>query len=70
VRRVRTLTELTVLIAGWAMGGAIGVGTVLFALTAGPAMQLGLRVFRALPASLPPARETPVRWWPFRKYAA
>jgi uncharacterized membrane protein YczE len=51
VRRVRTLIELSALIGGWLMGGAIGVGTVLFALTAGPATQAGLQLFGVLPHS-------------------
>jgi uncharacterized protein len=54
VRRVRTLIELTVLAAGWAMGGRVGFGTLLFTFAAGPAAQLGLQLFGALPA--PPAR--------------
>jgi len=45
VRLVRTLIEVVVLAAGWAMGGPIGVGTVLFALMAGPATQFGLQLF-------------------------
>jgi uncharacterized membrane protein YczE len=36
IRRVRTGIELAVLAAGWLLGGAIGVGTVLYALTIGP----------------------------------
>lgn len=44
VRRVRTLIELTVLVLGWLMGAQIGLGTVLFALGIGPAVQWGLRV--------------------------
>jgi len=36
VRLVRTLLEVAVLVAGWALGGSVGVGTVLFALTVGP----------------------------------
>jgi uncharacterized membrane protein YczE len=36
VRRVRTSIELTVLAVGAALGGTVGVGTVLFALTIGP----------------------------------
>lgn len=49
VRRVRTFMELTVLAAGFAMGGAIGVGTVLFALLVGPATQTGLELFGVVP---------------------
>ena len=43
MRRARTLIEMVVLIAGWLMGGTVGVGTVLFALAIGPAVELSLR---------------------------
>lgn len=46
VRTVRTITELSVLALGWLMGGTVGLGTALFALTAGPLMQFFLRVFQ------------------------
>lgn len=46
VRLVRTLTEVAVLALGWLMGGSVGLGTVVFALTVGPLMQLFLRLFR------------------------
>lgn len=39
VRLVRTGLELTALAAGLALGGTVGVGTVLFALTVGPNVQ-------------------------------
>lgn len=55
VRRVRTLVEASVLLLGWLLGGGIGVGTVLFTLLIGPAMQLGLQLFGALPAVAPTA---------------
>lgn len=45
VRRVRTLIELSVLGFGWGMGGPIGVGTVIFTLSIGPAAQWGLQRF-------------------------
>jgi uncharacterized protein len=45
VRRVRTMVELIVLAAGWAMGGAVGAGTLMFSLLIGPSMQWGLQVF-------------------------
>lgn len=48
VRTVRTITELSVFALGWLMGGTVGLGTALFALTAGPLMQFFLRVFRGL----------------------
>ncbi len=36
VRVVRTAIELMVLAVGWLLGGTVGVGTALFALTIGP----------------------------------
>lgn len=36
IRLVRTAIELTVLALGWALGGTVGAGTVLYALTIGP----------------------------------
>lgn len=36
IRRARTLVELTVLALGWALGGTVGIGTVLFAAAIGP----------------------------------
>jgi uncharacterized membrane protein YczE len=36
IRRVRTLIELTVLTAGWLLGGTVGVGTLLYAVGIGP----------------------------------
>lgn len=36
VRVVRTGIELTVLAAGWLLGGTVGVGTLLYALAIGP----------------------------------
>jgi uncharacterized membrane protein YczE len=42
VRVVRTGIELTVLALGWLLGGSVGVGTVLFALTIGPNVHIFL----------------------------
>jgi uncharacterized membrane protein YczE len=42
IRRVRTLIELAVLAAGIALGGTVGVGTVVFALAVGPVTQFFL----------------------------
>ncbi len=44
VARARTLTELTVLAVGWLLGGTVGVGTLVFAVTIGPLMQASLRL--------------------------
>ena len=51
VRTVRTAIEISVLLLGWAMGGTFGVGTVLYALTIGPLIQLCLPWFRPRPAA-------------------
>jgi uncharacterized membrane protein YczE len=45
IRRARTAIELTVLALGWALGGTVGLGTVVFALGIGPFLQLALRIF-------------------------
>ena len=42
IRLVRTAIELTALAAGWALGGTVGIGTVLFALSIGPLVQFFL----------------------------
>lgn len=39
VSRTRTGLEVLVLILGWVLGGAVGIGTVIFALTIGPTIQ-------------------------------
>jgi uncharacterized membrane protein YczE len=39
LRLVRTLLEVTVVLAGFALGGVVGVGTVLYALAIGPVTQ-------------------------------
>ena len=36
IRLVRTVIEATVLVGGWLLGGSVGIGTVLYALTIGP----------------------------------
>ncbi len=45
IRRVRTLIELTVLGVGWALGGTVGVGTVVFAAAIGPLVHVVLPIF-------------------------
>jgi len=44
---VRTSLELTVLAAGIALGGSVGLGTILYALSIGPLLQLMLPSFTA-----------------------
>jgi uncharacterized membrane protein YczE len=45
IRRARTVVEVTVLVAGFLLGGTIGLGTVVFALAIGPLVQLFLGTF-------------------------
>ena len=42
IRAVRTALEVSVLVVGWSLGGSVGLGTVVFALTIGPNVQLFL----------------------------
>lgn len=55
VRRVRTLIEITALAGGTLMGARIGMGTLLFAVAIGPAVQIGLQLFGVVPRSRVPA---------------
>jgi uncharacterized membrane protein YczE len=51
IRLTRTGIELSVLLAGWILGGTVGVGTLAFALSIGPLSQLFLRWFSSSPRS-------------------
>lgn len=42
IRAVRTVIEITVVAAGWALGGPVGLGTVLYAISIGPLSQFFL----------------------------
>lgn len=55
IRLVRTGIEVTVLAAGWLLGGTVGVGTVAFALAIGPLAQIFLPVFAVAAAPAKPA---------------
>lgn len=59
IRMARTLIEGTVLLAGWLMGGAVGIGTVVFAVLIGPLVQFFLPRFDRGP--IPVAVPTPRR---------
>lgn len=50
IRLVRTAIEVAVVATGFALGGTVGIGTVLYAVAIGPLAQLFLRVF-AVPAA-------------------
>jgi uncharacterized membrane protein YczE len=54
VGRIRLLIEVTVLTAGWLLGGTVGVGTAVFALLIGQSVAVGLAVVRRLAPPLPP----------------
>ncbi|GAA2637976.1 hypothetical protein [Streptomyces axinellae] len=53
-RAVRTVIEIAVLATGFLLGGSIGIGTLVYALTIGPLIQFFQRAF-ALPEPTPPA---------------
>lgn len=54
IRRIRTTIEISVLLIGIVLGGAFGIGTVLYALAIGPLIQICLPWFQ-LPRAAPPA---------------
>jgi len=47
IRLMRTAIEVAVVATGFALGGTVGVGTVLYAVAIGPLAQFFLRVFAA-----------------------
>ncbi|MFF3502519.1 YitT family protein [Streptomyces sp. NPDC003247] len=51
IRLMRTAVEAAVVVTGVALGGTVGVGTLLYAVSIGPLAQLFLRVFAVPPAS-------------------
>lgn len=57
LRLVRAVIEVTVLAAGWALGGTVGLGTVAYALAIGPLAQLAIGLFTVptVPTCGPPA---------------
>lgn len=58
VRWVRMGIEAAVLALGWMLGGAVGVGTILYTLSTGPLMQVFLPMF-TLGANEPAATPAP-----------
>ncbi|NDZ82416.1 hypothetical protein G3I19_28555 [Streptomyces sp. SID10853] len=57
IRLSRTAIEIAVVATGFALGGTVGVGTVVYALSIGPLAQIFLRIF-ALPE--PAAERAPL----------
>ncbi|MFE8017802.1 YitT family protein [Streptomyces antibioticus] len=51
IRLMRTAVEVTVVVTGFLLGGTIGVGTLLYAVSIGPLAQFFLRMFAVPTAS-------------------
>ncbi|MCZ2128151.1 MAG: hypothetical protein LC099_10310 [Anaerolineales bacterium] len=49
LRLARAIIEVVVFIMGWLLGGPAGIGTLVFALLIGPAVQWAFRVFHVRP---------------------
>lgn len=49
IRLARLCIEVTVVFLGWLLGGPAGVGTVVYALLVGPAVQWGFKLFKVEP---------------------
>ena len=56
---LRVAMELTVLVAGWLLGGAVGVGTVITGLCIGPAIQFWIRALGGIPGTQPEPASAP-----------
>ena len=41
---IRSGIEISVVLVGWYLGGIVGIGTILYALTIGPSVSLGLYI--------------------------
>ena len=54
LRLVRTTIEVTVLVIGWALGGNVGWGTLLYALAIGPLAQVFIPLFTVKPLQTAP----------------
>jgi uncharacterized membrane protein YczE len=48
LRAVRTFLEVSVTVAGFALGGTVGLGTLAFAVLIGPFVQLFVRLYGGL----------------------
>ncbi|MFI0368660.1 YitT family protein [Actinomadura sp. 1N219] len=64
IRVVRTGIELTVLAAGWLLGGTVGIGTLLYAVAIGPLTHVllpALTIKQPVPEPVPEPDPEPVR---------
>jgi uncharacterized protein len=57
---VRAGIELLALAAGFALGGKVGIGTVVFAVCIGPALEAGFWLLRRSPVGAPAPGPTPI----------
>lgn len=57
---VRTSIEVTVLVIGWILGGNVGVGTLVFAVTVGPLVHFTMPLLR-VPELKPRSAEAPAK---------
>lgn len=69
IRRARTAIEIGVLASGWLLGGTVGIGTLLYALSIGPLVHYLLPVFStrkgasdATPERHRRQHQAPARW--------
>ncbi|MEI7846199.1 MAG: hypothetical protein WCK35_10390 [Chloroflexota bacterium] len=49
IRIARGMIEVTVVLVGWLLGGPAGIGTVVFAILIGPAVQWGFKLLKVEP---------------------
>jgi uncharacterized membrane protein YczE len=49
LRVARASVEFTVCIIGWLLGGPVGIGTLIFAILIGPAVQWAFKIFNVKP---------------------
>jgi uncharacterized membrane protein YczE len=49
LRLGRAIIEITVVVVGWILGGPLGLGTLIFALLIGPAVQWAFKLFNVHP---------------------
>ncbi len=57
LRTARGAIEVTVVAVGWLLGGPAGVGTLIFALSVGAAVQLGFKLLKVNPHRAPAEQE-------------
>jgi len=55
VSRARTSVEVAVLVIGWLLGGSVGAGTLVFAITIGPIVQRTIPALSIRPSKVAPS---------------